>query len=159
MRTQGQPVFVNYRSDEMEQASRSVSGAVRSHGMPPYSPIRIRSGRGGGRLSLLRRPVDNVPRRSGFPVSNRGRRAASLPNRSAEDSSSIVAAAETCLKMLQTKRHTSEVDSPPRSVLKRRLPLASKNEDADEIKTVLSHSSSSSTESASTSGSSEAEAS
>lgn len=99
----GPPVFVNYRPEEMNLKAESwpfhptnqapvqwMGGGhpttppqrlgVRTQGMPPYSPIRIRSGRGARRLSMGNNNAPHVtsgpstdpsPSKS-FPVSNRG---------------------------------------------------------------------------------------
>lgn len=97
----GGPVFVNYRPDEASMSDiwpfypkqwvgslpPQDSARGQSQG-PPYSPIRIRSGRGAGRLGANRNPTSSqessptqgsgapavpAPARSSFPVSNRGR--------------------------------------------------------------------------------------
>lgn len=99
------PVFVNYRPEEMHLAREawqfygtsktsphhhpahhpgqwmpSEHGALRTQGMPPYSPIRIRSARGARRLTLHGTPSRESPPLTaaaaaatrGF-VSNRGK--------------------------------------------------------------------------------------
>ena len=171
------PAVVNYRNDNNEPQS-SWPGAIRSRGMPPYSPIRIRSGRGGaGRVASRRGGAS-------FPVSNRGRRASTQGSRVPEEDEEE----EPPLKMLQklqgerpeetdTLRMLQKQDSPqkepaeettpaakteaapespPRSVLKRRLPMTretapeKEGDNNDEIKQSLSNAS---TESGTTSGS------
>jgi len=124
-------------------------GNVRAQGMPPYSPIRIRSTRGAPRrLSLSSNAAasirhtpsgdssSTVPSAStrSFPVSNRGKGrrhvAASLSSKSV---ASDVGSSET-LTMLQNKKPdttTTEAGGGSaegdrsRSPLKRKLPLAS----------------------------------
>ena len=111
--TEGRPVFVNAEND------RFRGGGVRVlHGMPPYSPIRIRSSRGGSRM--VGRPTTGKVQRHGYPVSTRGRRRVGVANRSIDESSSSVAAAaavshggtvEVPLKMLE-KEQVMTVETP-----------------------------------------------
>jgi hypothetical protein len=162
MRTaRGPPVFVNYRPEEMNLTSEgwqfgSSSQApaqwmgghpttpphqdgARSQSMPPYSPIRIRSGRGARRISLntsasLRSgPTSNDAPTRGYPVSNRGigRRnvAATMLIKSSvsNDEVMMLAKAEskeaTDMEVASAEKHADA--KLPRSVLKRKLPLMS----------------------------------
>lgn len=166
---QGPPGFVNYIPEEMNLTSdgwqlasaqnlpsqgtwiisqNSTSSPPQQHGMPPYSPIRIRSARGGTR----RLPVSGSsststphvtsqseasPSRS-FPVSNRGMGrcrnvATTLPvkgNASSNDEVVMLAkpdASTVCSTMDLTavKRDKRPEVKLPRSVVQRKLPLMS----------------------------------
>ena len=165
------PAVVNYH-DEPQPAS----WPIRSRGMPPYSPIRIRSGRGGtGRVSSRRGGAS-------FPVSNRGRRVAVHPRAPEDDEeeepplkmleklqgeTSTEALSDT-LQMLQKQDSSKEPaekpaakteavpESPPRSVLKRRLPMTREvvqENDGDDKEEIKPSASNASTESGTTSGS------
>lgn len=95
--------------------------------MPPYSPIRVRSGRGAARLPLSRTAMlDSSPPtapRSTFPVSNRGKgnanraRRISIPTTTAIDSPK---AEETTAATGVAKPSPSQ---GPRPILKRKLPM------------------------------------
>jgi len=69
---------IPYRSDEMEAWQYHYSVPPPAQYRPPYSPVRIRSGRGAARLAASRKtlspPTTTLHR---FPVSNRGSKAGS----------------------------------------------------------------------------------
>jgi hypothetical protein len=110
---------------------------LRTQGMPPYSPIRIRSGRGARRLSLNSNasvhtgPSNETPTRS-FPVSNRGKgrrhvaAALSSKTNAGNDEVAMLSKFENQeAPASDAAAEQQQVEAKlPRSVLKRKLPLS-----------------------------------
>lgn len=106
--------------------------SVQQRVMPPYSPIRVRSGRGAARLPLnraLMQQKDSSPgsARSSFPVSNRGKGLRGAAHRNVAPKP-------------EPSESTSEAHlSPnkPRPILKRRLPMVSRKPSTEEAAAVI----------------------
>jgi hypothetical protein len=100
------------------------------HPAIPYSPIRVRSGRGAGRMTADLPPSEASSRPS-FSVSNRGkpRRGTSLASCGSRGRTSSPEVKPTAV------RTTDVVKSPPtsRQVLKRKLPMTTRKEPVESV--------------------------
>lgn len=123
---------------EAAQWVGSSSSSPGQRSVPQYSPIRVRSGRGAGRLPVNRQmhvEASPVPvTRPSFPVSNRGKgtrgRRISIPgNESLKTEPSAEVQMTTTISTRPADGAVPEASSPeqPRAILKRKLPLARKS--------------------------------
>lgn len=133
----GGPISMIYHPEIMASSSAASSYTDSPNWaghryLPSYSPIRVRSGRGAGRLPMSRGRVtgqpesqSGAPPRSSFPVSNRGRgrsvvRRPSVPGMTMESKPVVTTPPDS-------SSHVSPSTPPkritPRPILKRKLPM------------------------------------